>query len=373
MRAAGIDTTAASTPMIVPVTIPANVTPEMLQDAGTRAAEWGRATGGRGVRFEVAIDSHATEVRMTGRKPRNAPRTVAGERDRFGLAALARDGAPFTQAADLGDTAFVLPEAPSVEALRAYLELMGHFGRTIGAAVHAAPLQHAVVGPREVDRVATRHLIVIGEDFDQPLLRTWARHQSLQVDDGLVRASTTRSALSRLVRAPDAAAVAAQGGGRALARTSVGMPQAWIATFSSPLDAGRVVVMLGASGGARLSALTGDIVDPASRDGVRGDYYLQAAGMSAFHASGRPAFADAPATPAAHDQWYAVPLGILILVAGFGLMIMAALAVGRGVREAAVLIGRARVRLAAILATVQAAGRALPPARPAIAGTGSMG
>ncbi len=377
VRAAGIDTTAASTPLVVPVSIPANVTPEMLQAAGTRAAEWGQASGARGVRFEVAIDSRALEVRMTGRLPAGAPRVFAGEKGRFGLAALARDGAPFTQAADLGDTAFVLPEAPSVEALRAYLELMGHFGRTIGGAVHAAPLQHAVVSPREVDRVAARHLIVIGEDFDQPLLHSWAHHQSLQVDDGMVRVATARSGLSRLIRAPDAAALAAQGTALTLARSSVGKPQAWIATFSSPLDSERVVVMLGASGGARLSALTGDIVDPARRDGVRGDYYLQAAGLSAFHASGRTAFADVPAAPMALDQWYAVPLGLLILVTGFGLLIMAALAVARGVREGTMLLGRLRVRLAAVMdsgrTATGAAGRALPPARPAIAGTGSMG
>ena len=95
--------------------------------------------------------------------------------------------------------------------------------------------------------------------------------------------------------------------------------------------------MLGARGGARLTHVTSDIADPATRPGVRGDYFLKTASDSAFHASGRPAVRETRPLPLA-DRWYAVPLGLLVLVAGFGLTLLAAVGLHRGLLFALALV-----------------------------------
>ncbi len=245
-----------------------------------------------------------------------------------GLASFAATGAPFLQNGTLDGMAFVLPEQPSADAIEAYLALMGHFGRVSGI----SGLRAEVVPASQVGRVADRHLIVIGDTESNPLVSAWERHQSVRRDGNRVQVVMAGSVLARLLRAPDARTVALEGRGRMLARASVGAPQAWLAAFVSPLDARRVVVMLGTSGGARLTRVTSDIVDPATRPGVRGDYFLKTSTDSAFHVSGRTQVSDVPRIPAV-DKWYAVPLGLLILVTGFGLLIMVLAAVAQVVHH----------------------------------------
>lgn len=270
-----------------------------LQEAGARAADAGAAAAEHG-----------------------APQgTVSGA----GLAAFAATGAPFLRDGSLAGMAFVLPDQPSADAVQAYLALMGHFGRVSGR----AGLRAEVVPGSQVGRMADRHLIVIGEEETQPLVTAWERHQSVRRDGRRVQVVMAGSPIGRLLRAPDADTVAAEGRGRMLARARVGAPQAWLAAFVSPLDARRLVVVLGARGGARLTHVTSDIADPATRPGVRGDYFLKTASESAFHASGRPAVRETRPLPLS-DRWYAVPLGLLVLVAGFGLTLLAAVGLHRG-------------------------------------------
>lgn len=127
-------------------------------------------------------------------------------------------------------------------------------------------------------------------------------------------------------------AAGAEGRGRTLARARAGTPRAWLAAFVSPLDARRIAVLPGASRDARVSQVTSDIVDPVTRPGARGDYFLKTSTDRAFHASGRPRVSDAPPVAAA-NRWYAGPLGLLILVTGFGLMIMVLAAVAQAVHH----------------------------------------
>lgn len=231
------------------------------------------------------------------------------------FAAAATD-TPFLQNATLDGMAFVLPEQPLADATEADLAPMGHFGRGSGI----SGLRAEVVPALQVGRMADRHVIVIDDSESNPLVAAWERHQSVRRDGNRVEAAMTGSVLARLLRAPDARTVALEGRGRLLARASVGAPQGWLAAFVSPLEALRVVVLLGTSGGARLTRVTSDIVDPVTRPGARGDFFLKTSTNSAFHVSGRPQVSDAP-------------LGLLILVTGFGLLIMVLAAVAQVVHH----------------------------------------
>jgi hypothetical protein len=177
-----------------------------------------------------------------------------------------------------------------------------------------------VVPASQVGHEADRQLIVIGDAESNPLVAAWERHQSVRRDGNRVEAAMTGSVLARRPGAPNARTVALEGRGRALARASVGAPQAWLAAFVSPLDALRVVMMLGTSGGARVTRVTSGIVEPVTRPGVRGDDFLRTSTDSAFHVSGRPQVSDAP-------------LGLLILVTGVGLLIMVLAAVAQVVHH----------------------------------------
>ena len=183
-----------------------------------------------------------------------------------------------------------------------------------------SPLPAEVVPGSQVRRVADQNPIVIGDAESNRLVSAWERHQSVRRDGNRAEAVMAGSVHARLPGAPDARTVALGGRGRTLVRASVGAPQAWLAAFVSPLDALRVVMMFGTSGGARLTRVTSDIVDPVTRPGVRDDDFLKTSTNSAFHVSSRPQVSDAP-------------LGLLILVTGFGLLIMVLAAVAQVVHH----------------------------------------
>lgn len=232
---------------------------------------------------------------------------------------FAATGTPFPQGGTLDGMAFVLPEQPSADAIEASLALIGYFGRVNGISV----LRAEIVPASQVGRMADQNPIVIGDAESNRLVTAWERHQSVRRDGNRVEAVTAGSVLARLLDAPDARTVALEGRGRTLARASVGAPQAWLAAFVSPLDAQRLLVVLGIRGGARLSNVTSDIADPATRPVVR---------------------ETRPAPPA--DRWYAVPLGLLLLVAGFGLTLFVAVGLHRGLLFALTLVRTADQRLA---------------------------
>ncbi len=229
---------------------------------------------------------------------------------------FAATGAPFLQNGTLDGMAFVLPEQPSADAIEANLALIGYFDRLSGI----SGLRAEIVPASQVGRVADQNSIVIGDAESNRLVLAWERHQSVRRDGNRVEAVTAGSVLARLLDAPDARTVALEGRGPMLARASVGAPPAWLAAFVSPLDALRVVMMFGTSGGARLTRVTSDIVDPVTRPGARGDHFLKTSTDSAFHVSARPQVGDAP-------------LGLLITVTGLGLLIMVLAAVAQVVHH----------------------------------------
>ena len=80
------------------------------------------------------------------------------------------DGYPFTRLADLSGTAIVLPERPSAADLATTLSFAAHAAAVTGY----PPLGARFVGPDDVEAVADRDLVVIGEAHDQPLVGRWS-------------------------------------------------------------------------------------------------------------------------------------------------------------------------------------------------------
>jgi len=82
------------------------------------------------------------------------------------LSLFARAGYPFTRRADLADTAVVLPEAPSMHELEAFLGLMAGFGAQTGLPA----VNVTVTDASAVDAGAGKDLLILGTPEDQPAI-----------------------------------------------------------------------------------------------------------------------------------------------------------------------------------------------------------
>jgi hypothetical protein len=85
------------------------------------------------------------------------------------LAAFSTSGFPFTRLADLSQTAVVLPDRPSDVDYSMYFALMGRMGDSTGYPVTGVTVTHA----GNVDKFASKDLIVIGAPANQPLFEKW--------------------------------------------------------------------------------------------------------------------------------------------------------------------------------------------------------
>jgi cellulose synthase (UDP-forming) len=84
------------------------------------------------------------------------------------LELFANAGYPFTRKADLGETAVVLPNAPSTGELEIFLALMGHFGGQTGYPV----LNVSVTNAAGMTGAGGKDYLVLGTVGDQPALKT---------------------------------------------------------------------------------------------------------------------------------------------------------------------------------------------------------
>ena len=92
------------------------------------------------------------------------------------LELFADAGFPFTEWPDLGRTAVVLPNAPTIADDEAVLELAGFFGAQTGAPATSI----VVTDAGRVDTVRDRDLILLGAPPAQPLLSAWTANVPLE-------------------------------------------------------------------------------------------------------------------------------------------------------------------------------------------------
>ncbi|MCP1446029.1 hypothetical protein J3D54_005161 [Pseudomonas sp. GGS8] len=79
-------------------------------------------------------------------------------------------GFPFTQMADLSESAIVLPDKFGTAEVSAYLNVLGHFGRITGYPALAV----TVVQAQQIDKLYDKDLLILASGANQPLLEHWA-------------------------------------------------------------------------------------------------------------------------------------------------------------------------------------------------------
>ena len=99
------------------------------------------------------------------------------------LELFADAGYPFTAWSDLGGTAVVIPETPTLGEYEALLNIAGAFGGQTGSTATAI----AVTTAARLDSVRDKDLIVLGTPASQPLLRAWASRVPLDLSAGGLR------------------------------------------------------------------------------------------------------------------------------------------------------------------------------------------
>ena len=202
------------------------------------------------------------------------------------LALFANSGFPFTRLADLSDTAFVLPKAPSTDEVQAFLNMLGQIADATGLPA----TRFVVTSAEQVNSVADRNLIVIGLVSSEPLLRQWDTHNSIRISGTGVVTVPRLNFLQRLVQPFDPRAPSFSEAAVELAKASLGKPYAYLSSYWSPLDANRIVVAVGATDGTALVELTKQIGDPDLASRIQGDFFFLSGGKGEYFTSGRGTF-----------------------------------------------------------------------------------
>ena len=238
------------------------------------------------------------------------------------LAYFSTMGFPFTRMADLSETAVVLPDTPNADELSLYLTLMGRMGE---ATAYPA-LRHALIAASDVEKMATRDLLVIGSAKSQSLMAKWADRLPMVQTSG-----------DRYVREPDAVwrptyrweqedvqEAHMPKGGLTLTLTGVGNLAALMA-FESPLAAARSVVFLYADKAADLRKLSDVLTDPERTSSLQGDFaVVDDKGVS--HAKVSPTYYLGSLPWLSKLRWFFSDQPILLgLLAGLICLLMAAI------------------------------------------------
>jgi cellulose synthase (UDP-forming) len=202
------------------------------------------------------------------------------------LALFANSGFPFSRLADLSDTAFVVSEAPSAEEIQAFLNILGKIADHTGIPA----TRYVVVDAAHVETVADRHLIVIGLDSPDSLLRKWEAYNSLHITSTSVSAVPQPNFFQRLFQPFDPRAPYYTGAAVELARMNLGKPYAYMSSYWSPINASRIVVAIGGNSGPVLTEMTKQWDDPDLTSKIQGDFFFFTDGRGEFYTSNRRKF-----------------------------------------------------------------------------------
>ncbi len=234
------------------------------------------------------------------------------------LSLFARAGFPFTRLADLADTAFVVSNQPAAEEVQSLLELLAILGRSTGLPA----TRHVVITAENVQQAADRHVIVLGTPAGQPLLRKWERYNPLSDTapdwTGIVLRLLHPFGSEALGPRPDIA------GARGFLKSNANQSLSSLATFTSPMNADRVAVVLAATDPAQLPELTRRLGDPRKRLSITGDLYLSSGTKAESYNSGRRhTVGSLPLWQ--RIQWLARSLGLIVFVAALACLPLFAL------------------------------------------------
>lgn len=185
------------------------------------------------------------------------------------LAYFASLGFPFTRLADLSETAVVLPDNPNAEEVGTYLAVMGRMGESTAYPA----LRHTVISAADVDKAASKDLIIIGSGRSQTLMGKWADHLPMVQQDGErhVREREASWWPSYRWEQEDVNALPVPPGS---VNFTVAGSLAAMMGFQSPLQATRSAVFLYADKAGDLRKVSEALVDPERIPLVQGDFVV---------------------------------------------------------------------------------------------------
>ena len=154
---------------------------------------------------------------------------------------FAKAGFPFTRTADLSGVAVVLPERPSIEESRFYLELMGFLSAQTGT----AGTQIDVMDTQRAMHTSDRDLIVIGTAESMPLFGAWNQLMPVRIGKTEFAINPPDSTWLRLWAMP--LTPYGRETGRLKERLAAApVPEAVLQAFVSPLNSQRCVLAISA-------------------------------------------------------------------------------------------------------------------------------
>lgn len=185
------------------------------------------------------------------------------------LAFFANIGYPFTRYADLSETAVVLPDSPTVNEIAAYFALMGRMGESTGYPA----LRHALITAVEVEKMADRDMLVIGNAQNQNLIARWADRLPIVDINGERRLRSPDVIKNFLYRweEKDLQHIPRPEGNVSFTGAS---SIAALMAFESPLRSKRSVVVVYAEKDGDLQRLTETLTDQELTAAVQGDFVV---------------------------------------------------------------------------------------------------
>lgn len=185
------------------------------------------------------------------------------------LAYFANIGFPYTRMADLAETAVALPDNPSADELSLYLTILGRMGEATGYPA----LRHSIVSHLEIEKAASKDLIVIGSGNSQSLMSKWQDALPMVLVDGDRRVREYRATWRANYRwaQEDTTAKNTPPGSLQISGSS---SLATIMGFESPLKSGRSVVFFYADKSEDLRKISDALSDAERMPSIQGDFVV---------------------------------------------------------------------------------------------------
>ncbi len=179
------------------------------------------------------------------------------------LKRFAASGYPYTRLADLADTAFVLPDAPQTDDLKAAFVLLAK----LGAATGYPGTNVRMLPAHDIETVSDRNLVLVGNSNRLPLVRSWYGKAAV-LDDNLA---------GEMKLQPVALPVAGN------IRPSTAGAMAMLVGFESPLKSGKSVVAATWKDGKEYAEFLALLANPSDAQRFAGDTtILSAKGLVSY-------------------------------------------------------------------------------------------
>lgn len=185
------------------------------------------------------------------------------------LSYFANIGFPFTRMADLADTAIGMPDAPSAQELELYLTVMGRMGEATGYPA----LRHSVISHSEIEKAASKDIIIVSSGNSQSLLSKWQDKIPMITVDGDRRVREYRTSWHNGYRWAQEDTVN-KAGNPGYLQISGNSSLAAIMGFESPLQSGKSVVFLYADKASDLRKISDALSDMDRLASIQGDFVV---------------------------------------------------------------------------------------------------